>query len=977
MYIFTQERNTIPYSLIAIFIIISVIIVVIGFFYIKKQEAAIKSAVHQELVAISNLKLDQITRWQNERLQLANAIKDSNFTHSIVNNFLSNPSDQKSMSILLSYLTILKNSLDLHGAFLLDAKGSVRLFVCGSHSTISEDTSKRLKEAMDNSQVIMTNIHRHEKVKTIELDIIIPLISNNKPLGWLILGVDPYITLYPVIQSFPTDSKTGEFLIVTRDNDDVLFLNELRHRKDTSLQLRIPLANENVPAVMAVKGKKGIVEGVDYRGIPVVASLRPIPNSRWFLVTKIDKEEAFAEVTERSYMNIFLSVLLIISTALGIGFVWRNQRVQFYKKQYQIEKKHSSLLRKYEHLTHYANDIIFIIDAENNNIIEANERAIETYGYSIDELVSMNVKDIRAPEAAKLLNGHYKEVYKHDGYVFETLHKKKNGDVFNAEVSSRPLEIDGTKFFVAICRDITERKKAEERLKNILKELRNLEDIINKSPAVAFLCRNTEEGLPLEFISANISIFGYKATDLIIENKLFTKIIYPEDIPMFLKKTKEISDKKISDILLQHRIMNIKGDINWVTSRVWPIFDEQGDITHYQGVLIDITEQKKLYDQLIHAQKMEAVGQLAGGIAHDFNNILTAILGYGYMLRMKVEKDETLKAYIDQIMSSSERAANLAQSLLTFSRKQIINLLPVNINNLIQDINKLLLRLITADIELEIILSNEKLVVMADKTQLEQVIMNLVTNARDAVPHGGSIIIETETINVDIDYIKSHGYGEVGSYALLSITDTGQGIDEKAIARIFEPFFTTKEVGKGTGLGLSIVYGVVKQHNGYINVYSEVGNGTTFKIYLPLIEDEEIRTLKEEPVFSLSGTETILIAEDEDAVRNLYKMALEAYGYEIIDVADGQEAIIRFIENKDRIKLLILDVVMPKKNGKEAYDEIKAINPDIKALFTSGYTENIIHKKGILDYKLNFLRKPASPNELLKKIREILDERSR
>lgn len=968
-----KDRVPIPYALISIFLVLAAIILAAGHYYDKKQAEAIKSSIHHELEAISNLKVDQIIRWRNERLQVANVIKESVFVRSLINDWFSNESDQKLKFQILKWMTIIRDARDYHGVFLLDAKGSLKLFVCDSHGTISERTYELRQDAMDKNQVVFTNIHRHEKVNAVEIDIIIPLMLNDKPLGWLIFAVDPYKTLYPVIQSFPTASETGEFLLVSKDDDHVLFLNELRHKKDAALSLRIPLSNENVPSVMAVKGKKGIVEGVDYRGMSVVASLSPIPDSPWFLVAKIDKEEAFAGTAERSDMNMFLSFLLIISTALGTGLVWRHQRAQFYKRQYAVEKKHSSLLHKYEHLTKYANDIIFIIEAESNNFIEANERAVETYGYSIDELTSMNVKDIRAPEAAKLLNGHYKEVIEYDGYMFETFHMRKNGDIFPVEVSSRALEIEGEKLFIAIVRDITERKKAEARLKNTIEELRRLEDIINKSPAVAFLCANAE-GLPLEFISANISLFGYKASYFIMDNKPFTSLIYSEDISMFLKKTIEISDKKISDILLQHRIITAEDDIIWVESRVWPIFDAQGNITHYQGVLIDIAEQKKLHDQLIHAQKMEAVGQLAGGIAHDFNNILTAILGYGYMLRMKVEKDEKLKAYIDQIMSSSERAANLAQSLLTFSRKQIINLLPININNLIKDINKLLSRLITEDIELEIILFNEKLIVMADKTQLEQVIMNLVINARDAMPHGGSIIIETDTVHMDREYIKSHGYGEAMRYVLISITDTGQGMDEKTQNRIFEPFFTTKEVGKGTGLGLSTVYGIVKQHNGYINVYSEVGKGTTFKICLPLIEAEETVTLKEEPVVSLSGAETILIAEDEDAVRKLYKITLEAYGYEIIEAADGDEAIARFIENKDKIQLLILDVVMPKKNGKEVYDEIKTINPDIKALFTSGYTENVIHKKGILDYNLNFLRKPASPNELLKKIREILDK---
>ncbi len=966
-----EKRIPIPYTLISIFIILSVIIFTASYFYNKKQEIAIKSAVHQELNAISNLKLDQITRWRNERLQLANVMKNSDFTISIIRDFLSNPNNQ-SMTLVTNYLATIKDTYDFNSCFLLDAKGSVKLSIYDSHNTISEKTTKLLKEAMDKDQVIMTDIHRHEKSGTIQIDIIIPFKHNYKPIGWLILGIDPYKILFPVIQLLPTDSKTGEFLLVTKDNDDVLYLNELRHKKDTALQLRIPLTNDNMPAVMAVKGVKGIVEGIDYRGMPVVASLKPVLDSPWFLVTKIDKEEAYAWISERSTIIMLLSILLIILSSLSVGLIWRHQRVQFYKNQYQTEKMHSSLLRKYEHITQHANDIIFIID-EKNNIIEANENALKTYGYSIDELTSMNERDIRAPEAANLINEHYKDVIKHDGFVFETFHKKKNGDIFPVEESSRALDIEGKRFFVAICRDITERKKSEAKLKETLQELRNLEDIINKSPAVAFLCRNTE-GLPLEFISTNISIYGYKASYLLTDNTPFTTLIYPEDIPKFLDKLKDIYIEKIPDVDIQHRIITSSGDIRWEETRIWGFYDSQGNITHYQGVMLDITEQKKLHDQLIQAQKMEAVGHLAGGVAHDFNNILTAIVGYSYMLKMNLD-DKTSESYINQILASAERATNLTQSLLAFSRKQIMNIVPININTLIHDLRKLLSRLITEDIELEIFTPHERLMVMADRTQLEQILINLVSNAKDAMPDGGLLLIETDIINIDQEYIKSHGYGKEGRYALLSVTDTGHGIDEKIINRIFEPFFTTKEVGKGTGLGLSNVYGIVKQHNGYINVYSEVGKGTTFKIYLPITEAEEILTLKEEPSISLAGTETILIAEDDKTVRNLYSKTLQIYGYKIIEASDGDEAISRFMENKDSIQLLILDVIMPKKNGKEVHDEIKAIKPDIKALFLSGYTENIIHKKGILDISYNFLRKPTSPKELLRKIREILDKK--
>jgi len=385
------------------------------------------------------------------------------------------------------------------------------------------------------------------------------------------------------------------------------------------------------------------------------------------------------------------------------------------------------------------------------------------------------------------------------------------------------------------------------------------------------------------------------------------------------------------------------------------------------------SEKQHLEGQLRHAQKMEAIGTFAGGIAHDFNNILTAIIGYGTVLQMKMEKDNPLKHNVDQILASSERAANLTQSLLTFSRKQVINLRPLKLNEIVKRVEKLLLRLIGEDIELKTILASEELKAMADSSQIEQVLMNLATNARDAMPDGGILTISTGLIEIGDDFSKSHGYGTPGIYALIAVTDTGMGIDEMTKERIFEPFFTTKEVGRGTGLGLSIVYAIIKQHSGYINVYSELGKGTTFKIFLPVTKEEVEEARISAPSTPIGGTETILMAEDDEEVRKFTKAVLEEFGYTVIAAVNGEDAITKFIENKDTIQLLLFDIIMPKKNGIEAYEEIIKIKPDIKAIFTSGYPADVIQKKGLIE-GLNFVLKPVGPTKLLRMVKTILNK---
>jgi two-component system cell cycle sensor histidine kinase/response regulator CckA len=389
----------------------------------------------------------------------------------------------------------------------------------------------------------------------------------------------------------------------------------------------------------------------------------------------------------------------------------------------------------------------------------------------------------------------------------------------------------------------------------------------------------------------------------------------------------------------------------------------------------DITDRKHLEEQLRHAQKMDAVGQLAGGVAHDFNNILTAIIGYGNLLQMKIGNDEPLGKYAKNIVSSAERATSLTSSLLAFSRKHVVDLKLVRVNEIIEKAQKLLSRLVPEDIELRVVTGGD-FVVRADTIQVEQVMMNLVTNARDAMPEGGYLTISTELTSLDEEFIRTHGYGEPGTYVRISVADTGVGMDAQARERVFEPFYTTKEVGKGTGLGLSIVYGIVKQHDGYIDVSSEPGEGTTFLIYLPAIRGESDTTEKPETEAPPPGSETVLLAEDEPMVRCLVKSMLEEFGYKVVEAADGSDAIEKFGSSEGEIKLLILDVIMPKKNGKEVYDEIKKRQPDMEALFMSGYTDDILSRRGILEENLNFISKPLTQDALLQKVRRILDRQT-
>ncbi|MDA8083751.1 MAG: ATP-binding protein [Nitrospiraceae bacterium] len=384
-------------------------------------------------------------------------------------------------------------------------------------------------------------------------------------------------------------------------------------------------------------------------------------------------------------------------------------------------------------------------------------------------------------------------------------------------------------------------------------------------------------------------------------------------------------------------------------------------------------ENRRLETQFRQAQKMEAVGHLAGGVAHDFNNILTAIIGYGNLLAMKLPEDGTLRGYADQILAASDRAANLTRSLLAFSRKQVIELMPVDLNEIVSGLKKMLERIIGEDIGIEVRTSDQDLVVRSDKGQIEQALINLATNARDAMPAGGTLTITTEEVRIDDGFIRMHQYGSPGRYALVSVTDTGTGMDRATMEHIFEPFFTTKEVGKGTGLGLAMVYGTIKQHEGFINVWSEPGSGSTFRIYLPLAEswagDKEPRAETVVP----HGTETILLVEDDEAVRLVTKRLLEERGYRVIEAVGGMEAVRLFRENRERPHLVLTDLIMPEMTGRDVHRALKEIDPSVRILFMSGYAADVLEQKGLRDEKLHFISKPLRPEALSRAVRELLD----
>lgn len=519
---------------------------------------------------------------------------------------------------------------------------------------------------------------------------------------------------------------------------------------------------------------------------------------------------------------------------------------------------------------------------------------------------------------------------------------------------------------------VQELEESLARIKAAEEELLKLSAAIEQSPVTIII---TDAQGRIEYVNPKFTeLTGYLPEEALGRNPRILKSgETPADDYQSLWAT--ISAGKVWRGELHNRKKD--GELFWEAATISPVHNRSGEITHYIAIKEDITEQRKLEAQLRQSQKMEAIGLLAGGIAHDFNNMLMAISGYGGLLQMKMAEDDPLRPNVDKILQASDRAAGLTRGLLTFSRKQEANLQPANLNEIVKAVEKFLDRVIGEEISLQLTSRVDPLPVHVDSGQIEQVLMNLVTNGRDAMLHGGTLTITTEATEIDSDYIHLHGYGEAGKYALISVTDCGIGMDASTVQRIFDPFFTTKEIGKGTGLGLSIVYGIVKQHKGYIDVISTPGEGTTFQVYLPL------RSAPGEvgaglPQGDLArGTETILLAEDESELRRLVAEILTEFGYSVIEAVNGEEAVARFREHRGAIDLLLFDLVMPIQNGKLACQEIREIGGAPPVIFMSGYSQEITRKNGLLAEEDELIMKPVSPQTLLRKIREVLDRRKK
>ena len=542
--------------------------------------------------------------------------------------------------------------------------------------------------------------------------------------------------------------------------------------------------------------------------------------------------------------------------------------------------------------------------------------------------------------------------------------KRPNGSKLSVELTVAAMPGGGT---VCVCRDLSERQRAEQAQAEAEAKYRALVEQVN---AITYIAEIGIDG-DWHYVSPQVqSILGYSQEEWLAESRNWAKLIHPDDLPTVVQAEK--ASVQGAPFQAEFRLKRKDGREVWLSDTAVVV---KGSNAHpvMEGIIVDITERKLLETQLQQSRKMEAVGRLAGGIAHDFNNLLTIITGYTDLALGRPSVPLELRSDIERIENAAGRAAALVRQLLAFSRKQVLQPKTLDLNAIVENMDRLLRRVIDDNIEMTTKVQPDLGKVKADPAQIEQVIMNLVVNARDAMPKGGKLVLETSNTNLDATYAMEHTSVKSGKYVMLAVSDTGVGMDAETVAHIFEPFYTTKESGRGTGLGLSTVYGIVKQSGGYIWVYSEPRKGSTFKVYLPRVEEAvEEPTPKKVPMGDHRGSETVLLVEDEEAVRELVRTILTNQGYEVIVARDPRHAEEIAGKFPREIHLLLTDVVMPGTSGRELAARIMANRPGIRVLYMSGYTENVVTSGGLLEDGLTFLQKPFSPAVLVQKIREVL-----
>ncbi|MCF8075139.1 MAG: PAS domain S-box protein [Desulfotignum sp.] len=850
----------------------------------------------------------------------------------------------------------------------------------GSDVGLCPEHAQVLDDALKQRRPLWTPLHSTHDYLFPHASVIVPLLDDKgsrNPIGALVLVSDAAQFLYPLIQSWPIPSDTAETLLVRQDGTDVLFLNDLRHQKDTALKLRIPLSRKDLPAAKVVKGTTGIVKGKDYRGVEVIAAILPVPDSPWFMVSKVDASEAFAEWHFRSIIIlVFILGMMVLIVATGL-LIWQRNLKTHFKERYQAAVTLNKALNLHRITLHSIGDAVITTDDKGH--VELMNPVAETLtgwhqweakGKDLNKIFHIIDEKTRQP-----IDDPVEKVLKEKKVVELTNHTlliNKDGREFPILDSGAPIIMDDGQIagVVLVFQDDSRRRESQKIIKENEKKYRSL---IEYSSDHIFMLNL--EGI---YITSNdrIDAFDIQSGKNLVGKSL--KEVYEPSVALFYQS-------KLNQVVTQETPVDFEHEMNTPTGllyhhdTLYPIYrDDQ--LWAIGGICRDITEQRRLekehveLQQKLHqSQKMEAIGTLAGGIAHDFNNILSSILGFSQLALEKVEKNTELEDDLQEILTAGNRARDLVKQILTFARKSEEKTKPLQPGIIIKEISKFLRSSIPTSIEIRQTIHSDSFI-MGNPTQIHQILMNLCTNAAHAMEdHGGVLELSIQDLFFDPGSKKETVDLKPGDYIQIKVSDTGTGIPDKIINSIFDPYFTTKKPGEGTGMGLSVVHGIVETYGGKITADSTPGKGSTFTIYLPITKKRHLDHVYK-PEELPAGSEKILYVDDEAAIAKMGKRMLEQIGYSIETRTDSLDALELFRSKPNDFDLVITDMTMPRMTGDVLASEVMGIRPDIPVILCTGFSKKIFDESTTDIGIKAIVNKPFKKAKLAKTIRMVLDE---
>jgi two-component system, cell cycle sensor histidine kinase and response regulator CckA len=777
--------------------------------------------------------------------------------------------------------------------------------------------------------------------------------ENGRPDGAVFLVADARRAF---AESFSPTGEVHERLWLVVPEGAQLLVLAPAESGDAARPFRLPSSERECFAAAALVGPRTAGEFPDGRGGRMMVAARRVPELGWAIVVGVDPTAALSESRHHDFW-IFAAAAALLAAAIAAGLAWRRAlKAAHYREMAERDARYRVLLEQTQEAVAVAVD---------GRVAYANPACIEMFGYQ-NSLVGVPIAIFFPPggreqveEFVRLRNAGTAAPE-----LYEAVGLRGDGTTFSVELRVTPVEFEGKAGVQAILRDITGRKRMEVEVRESEERYRLLFE-----RNLAGVYRSTAEGRLLECNRAFAQMMGYASPADAMAQPGSAFHTDAQTRASFLDRLR----REGSLVNFENQARRKDGGLIWIVENVSLLRSDDGDEV-LLGTVFDMTERRRLEEQLLQSQKMEAVGRLAGGIAHDFNNLLTAVAGYSEILLRELPEGDPRRESAEEIRQAGARAAGLTQQLLAFSRRQVLEPRVLDLNAVISGMERMLRRVIGEDIELITAVDPDLWRTKADPGQIEQAILNLVVNARDAMPRGGRLTLETANVELDDKFAGHYVSVHPGPHVMLAVSDTGVGMDAELQSRLFEPFFTTKEQGKGTGLGLSTTYGIVKQSGGSIWVYSEPGHGTTFKIYMPRCEEPLENRTEPAPVReAAAGTETVLLVEDEPEVRRLVEKLLRQKGYRVLSAAGPSEAVALSKGHEAPIELLLTDVIMPGMNGRELARVLAEHRSRMKVLYMSGYTDAAMSQQGILPPGTAFLSKPFTPDILARKVREVLD----